>query len=116
MIHSDNDFATVAYLRVRRGSLVGKGQASSDPIEPPDMLSEEFDEIRHILSDAAKNPAYQELEARVQTELVEVAPTRPTSARIGPWVVVTNASADPYLCKLMSVEDETIACFKTPRG
>ena len=55
VIHSDNDFATVAYLRIKSGTLEGKTSAESiDPVIP-NLLEEAFEEVRSALEQSLRS-------------------------------------------------------------
>ncbi|KAI0324962.1 hypothetical protein GY45DRAFT_1330987 [Cubamyces sp. BRFM 1775] len=108
VVHSDSDFATVAYLRVKKASLQPKPIANLDDIIVPPALAEPFSEIRNLLSSSLlPDPG----DALLNTQ--EVTTNRGTHRRIGNWIAVANiqrdiesASGEPTL------EDEVRECFE----
>ena len=108
VIHSDNDFATVAYLRVLRATLENKPSVDLPVINPPELLSEEFVDLGEDISNPPPGDEADEILLRER----ERAAVFVTSSRVGPWVSVTNvqASQDPQI-RETSIEEETVACF-----
>ena len=115
MIHSDNDFATVAYLRVKSGRLEEKEQTR--PIDPsiPPLLDETFEEVQTALEQSlisSSTPA-----APPEYAIGEALLYFPTSSKsIGPWVAVTDVRKGPSSSESLSIEDEVIHCFQNLKG
>lgn len=110
VIHSDNDFATVAYLRIKKAHLESKtAYPTSPPLAIPPLLDEEFQSIYDSLPEAEKSSS------SIPVSLDNPFPDFPTATnRNGKWVAVTNVqvqcSADE------SIEDEVTKCFHALQG
>ena len=58
VVHSDNDFATVAYLRIKKASLQPKtspSTADSLDVTVPPVLTEAFSDLRDMVSNHASS-------------------------------------------------------------
>ena len=116
VIHSDNDFATVAYLRIRSLSLRDKPTSESERVyfERPivlDKLHESF--YRSFL---LKQP---ELRGKLANERLpefsSVYEAPQASRKQGPWVCVTNVQMVPSSSPA-SVRGEVNYCFNIVKG
>lgn len=118
VIHSDSDFATVAYLRVPRASLVDKIASANEAIHPPDLLTEEFNDIHNDLVNVSETVTHpSSLEIRSYYEPLKFVKTAlSTSTRIGSWVTVANVHADLDTGRNLTLEEETVACFQSLQG
>ncbi|TFK43414.1 hypothetical protein BDQ12DRAFT_718637 [Crucibulum laeve] len=110
VIHSDNDFATVAYLRIKNAVLEDKA-ADQYHIPSPPLLDDDFFSIRV----AIQNHHQQQLpEDHGYTDTIDesvVGPiTCPVSSRqSGSWVAVTNIQTASS--ENISIEEEVTECF-----
>ncbi|KAI0774189.1 hypothetical protein C8Q74DRAFT_1201149 [Fomes fomentarius] len=112
VIHSDNDFATVAYLRVNNASLQLKTQIEHFTLTIPPLLSEPYASIRDNIADCGitlSTPGQKSLGIPIPE------PTLPPSIRqIGTWVAVANVQGDFATdSQNLSIEDEVRQCFET---
>ncbi len=115
VIHSDNDFATVAYLRVNNASLQLKTQIGHFTLTTPHLLSEPYASIRDDIADCAitlSTPGQKSPGIPIPE------PTLPPSIRqIGTWVAVANVQGDFATdSHNLSIEDEVRQCFETLKG
>ncbi|KAI0661073.1 hypothetical protein C8Q70DRAFT_912261 [Cubamyces menziesii] len=108
VVHSDNDFATVAYLRVKKASLQPKPVASLDDIIVPPVLAEPFSDIHELLSSLSPpNPQVRLVDSQGAT------PNGISHRRIGNWVAVANVQRDLKTSSSeMTLEDEVRECFE----
>lgn len=114
VIHSASDFAPVAYMRVKRARLVDKEPVFFEPILPPSLLAEEFENLHLRLSDVTKDVTghNQVLETSQKGDLAQYDSIKPSSTRTGSWVSVSNVQVDPNLSEEKSIEKETVDCFQ----
>lgn len=110
MIHSDNSFATVAYLRIKHAALETKQDLRSSITIPP-LLEGEFLEIEQNIS---QSQTLKTLEGQLGAdELQEMVRLRQASKLSGPWITLANISAessDGFF------ESEVENCFKILQG
>ncbi|KAJ4478264.1 hypothetical protein J3R30DRAFT_3702994 [Lentinula aciculospora] len=109
VIHSDNDFATVAYLRIKNARLEPKaGTDVSAPVTVPPLLGEMYEAVGASVTEAEMNP--DPLTAHL-ADSVPLFPDFVTATKQnGKWVAATNVqvkcSADE------SIEKEVSKCFQ----
>ncbi|KAK0206371.1 hypothetical protein DFS33DRAFT_1419360 [Desarmillaria ectypa] len=112
VIHSDNDFATVAYLRVKNAILLPKDPTTLDVLVPPLLISPMYDSIlqtitseelssSHLLSSGAPTDSKAQCEFGV------------LSTRVGPWITVSNVQSQNQ--DNVTVEEEVTECFSLLR-
>ena len=120
VVHSDNDFASVAYLRIKKASLQPKtspSTADSLIVTVPPVLTESFSDLRDMVSNRASS---HHRDASVMTDMrssVSVSSPDPISRKLGRWVAVANVQRN--LCEQqleVSLEDEVRECFETLKG
>lgn len=112
VIHSDNDFATVAYLRIKEAALQPKASLVHQQLAVPPLLEEPFSRIRDLLgpstpstdSENQPSPTYPSFHPR-------------SHKRIGDWVSVANVQRDfTEHPDELTVEDEVRECFEQLQG
>ena len=108
VVHSDDGFATVAYLRVRKASLVPK-PAAVYTIPVPPLLEDKF----------ATMASHFSPESNAHASAPDTSDTSPTSASRGSWVSVSNiqrsnGSRDAF--PKITIEDEVTECFEIMKG
>ena len=118
VVHSDNDFATVAYLRIKKASLQPKtspSTADSLDVTVPPVLTEAFSDLRDMISNHASS---HHRDASVVTDMrSSVSSPDLISRKLGRWVAVANVQRN--LCEQqleVSLEDEVRECFETLKG
>jgi diphthine-ammonia ligase len=113
VIHSDNDFATVAYVRVKAAHLEDK-EPNQTIIRPPEIITEEFSQCKfeseEQLQDSPCGPIPHGFDASGGPML-----TGTSTRRNGPWVLVNNVYRDPSngYC---SFKEEVYSCLASVRG
>ncbi|OCH92905.1 hypothetical protein OBBRIDRAFT_811409 [Obba rivulosa] len=119
ILHSDNDFATVAYLRIKNAELEEKVESSVVGPTVPPLLSEEFHDIRDAVESSIRSLEPIDKDGGEDNILTAVADDVPvcSSKRVGRWVAVANVQhptiagqSDGYL------EDEVRECFLKLEG
>ncbi|KAJ3554772.1 hypothetical protein NM688_g2937 [Phlebia brevispora] len=110
VIHSDNDFATVAYLRIKYVVLEEKEEPSSiDPAVPP-VYEAEYDEVRLAVEHSLKS-SESSIPAPEYAPGDAVLYFAPSSKAIGPWVAITDVHRNLSGTSPPSIEDEVHECF-----
>ena len=113
VIHSDSDFASVAFLRIKQAILEDKGPTSLDLKLPP-LLSEKFQSVQTACSGELKTDPVLEIQDSVTTpRMLETGTLDGSSVVVthnDRWVSVANVQA-PAIFRNMSVDQEVKECF-----
>ncbi|KAM5540426.1 hypothetical protein V8D89_005884 [Ganoderma adspersum] len=110
VVHSDNDFATVAYLRIKSASLVAKENLAESQVAIPSTLSETFSSLRDLIMGL---PLRQPVDATMSTEHTVPIAVHVAQKRVGNWIAVTNVQREvAEQVREISVEDEVRECFE----
>ncbi|KAI0650350.1 hypothetical protein C8Q79DRAFT_380328 [Trametes meyenii] len=110
IVHSDNDFASVAYLRVKKATLVAKSGASAPVLIVPSVLEETSSDIQDVVARSPPSSGSDNVTLNVSGAL---SPRTSVHKRTGKWVAVANVqrdSADSH--DELTVEDEVRECFE----
>ncbi|XP_006460229.1 hypothetical protein AGABI2DRAFT_67613 [Agaricus bisporus var. bisporus H97] len=109
VVHSDNAFATVAYLRVKDAELQPKEIGSRQAVVIPPFLEDEFASIAEILqTDTTLSSSILSDTPPENKECVTI----PTTSRSGSWVSVCNVQRGMLNPNVeISLEDEVVECF-----
>lgn len=109
VIHSDSDFATVAYLRVRRAVLEEKTEPVAVNPAVPTLLEERYQNIREIIEQSLPPPQQSERPQYQPGDYILYFPNPPAN-RNARWVVIPNVLV--LTRSPMSLEDEVTECFQ----
>ncbi|KAJ3882965.1 hypothetical protein F5051DRAFT_392889 [Lentinula edodes] len=106
VIHSDNDFATVAYLRIKNARLEPKSTSDAHAqLTVPPILDEDFEAVRTSITEVEPHSFVVHLSESVPHSLDFTTATKSN----GKWVAVTNVQIE---CSAdASIEDEITQCF-----
>lgn len=117
MIHSDNDFATVAFLRVKSAELEPKIAAADRVASIPPLLEERFEAIKDAVADFQQKVASNSV-ASLQNESYSRHITLPASLsrRKDRWIVISNVQADIHNGGDLTIEEEVTQCFNILAG
>ncbi|KAJ3802020.1 hypothetical protein GGU11DRAFT_828540 [Lentinula aff. detonsa] len=110
VIHSDHDFAVVAYLRVKNARLEPKSSPDAPGhLTVPPLLDEDYEAIRASILEA--EPNYSSLSAvSFDSFSLDYSLDFPTSTkRQGKWIAVTNVQSQCTADE--TIEDEVTKCF-----
>ncbi|KAI0081690.1 hypothetical protein K474DRAFT_1130183 [Panus rudis PR-1116 ss-1] len=107
VIHSDNDFASVAYLRVKNATLVPKDQPRNMELSIPPLLEAAFLNVRDAVEQATQSPVLR----RSSSTMNHTVQSSINVQKCGPWVSVTNIQYHPVKNDT-TVEDEVSECFR----
>ncbi|KAF9451656.1 adenine nucleotide alpha hydrolases-like protein [Macrolepiota fuliginosa MF-IS2] len=113
VIHSDNAFATVAYLRIKDAELQPKDNENYGAITIPSFIEDDFIVVHdRLLVEATRNePKSSEPEFSGGEE----GNITTSSSRQGNWVSVCNIQREDPKDEI-SLEDEVIECFAILQG
>ncbi|CDO71303.1 hypothetical protein BN946_scf184908.g60 [Trametes cinnabarina] len=110
VVHSDSDFATVAYLRIKQASLEPKNHADNFEITIPPVLTEPFSEIRDLVSSRSYAPSQSRSPPSLGAPLSLPAGSH---RRLGSWVTIANVYCEvKHFTVELSIEDEVRGCFE----
>ena len=113
VVHSNNDFATVAYLRINGASLEDKLLPPRKFLHVPPLLSDDFMDLRESLEGFHARLPLERLDSASSAHLVQ---TRTMSSRrSGPWFSFTDIEKITGYSDV-SVENEVEQCFDNLRG
>ncbi|KAK0191133.1 hypothetical protein F5146DRAFT_1103291 [Armillaria mellea] len=112
VIHSDNDFATVAYLRVKNAILLPKDPTTLDVLVPPLLISPTYDNILQTitskeLSSSSLSSSGAPIDSKAHHEFAIL------STRVGPWITVSNVQSRNQ--DNITIEEEITECFNLLR-
>ncbi|KAI0832334.1 hypothetical protein BC628DRAFT_1406822 [Trametes gibbosa] len=108
VIHSDNDFATVAYLRVKKATLQPKTDPATNKLSSPPLLEEPFSQIQNSLPAPSSSTTNAPPES-----LHDVSSQIARHKKSGNCVSVANVQRDRInQLPELSLEDEVRECFE----
>ena len=114
VIHSDNGFAAVSYLRIKGAALEEKRESGGDLTIPP-LLEPDFARIQTLLRGHHPTDTWVHTVSEPATRQSPVESlTTPSTSRKGNWVAVGN------VCRAtgqgITFEEEVIQCFRGLQG
>ncbi|KAK0490842.1 hypothetical protein IW261DRAFT_1434391 [Armillaria novae-zelandiae] len=111
VIHSDNDFATVAYLRVKNAILLSKDPTTLDVFVPPLLISPIYDNILTAIT--SKELSLSSLSSDTPVDSESQCEFPMSSTRVGPWITVSNVQSQKQ--DTSTIEEEVTECFNLLR-
>ncbi len=108
VIHSDSDFATVAYLRIKSARLDPKESPVDFELKTPPLLDDEFEDACRLTEDFSGSSS------RFEKSDKPVLDFEVGSRRKGKWVAVTNVQVKCSTDE--SIEEEVQRCFNLLQG
>jgi diphthine-ammonia ligase len=112
VIHSDNDFAIVAFLRVKNAILEEKNVPSADAPAPP-LLEEDLVELEKAIE--AVDVLASENGTSGQSDAPE-SHLLPQASKHRCWVVIGGVECPMGGNSQADIEDEVRACFRRVKG
>ena len=113
VIHSDNGFAAVSYLRIKGAALEEKQESGGDLTVPP-LLEPDFARIQTLLRGHHPTDTLAHAVSEPITRQSPVEPCSPSTSRKGNWVAVGN------VCRATdqdtTFEEEVVQCFRDLQG
>lgn len=118
VIHADNDFATVAFLRINHAILEPKAQQDFDNMQVPPLLSDDLFRVRDAVERSQESNQLQLGEAESTDVLTNVIAPASSSKRIDSWVAISNVHRDlsSGTQAEISIEEEVEECFCSLKG
>jgi len=116
VIHSDNAFATVAYLRITNAILVPKENSNIHLLTVPPLLENEFLRVQDKLQEEV-DENFEWPNTDLNMDIVPI--VNCSSSRVGNWVSVCNVQrcfSEPKQDMFISLEDEVEECFTILQG
>jgi diphthine-ammonia ligase len=115
VIHSDNDFATVAFLRIKKAELVPKVFSKVPDIPVPPLLEESFSGVKDTVTQFIGSPSA--VDSMWRAEVVEPIGVDHRAQKIDNWVSVANIERRLGESVVdISIEDEVTECFMLLKG
>jgi diphthine-ammonia ligase len=113
VIHSDSDFATVAFLRVKSAILEDKPVDDTQAVLPP-LLEDKYMDLGAIIS---KGPVTNKASVSSPSKSTPTLPSHIiTTSLQAPWLVIGGIQASHRGEALPSIEQELRDCFKQAKG
>jgi diphthine-ammonia ligase len=113
VIHSDNGFATVAYLRIKGATLQEEPESGVDLIVPP-LLEADFSRVETILRGHQSPDTSTRAVSEPATRKSADPSCGPSHSRRGDWVAVGNVQ---YVTgQAITFEEEVTQCFCELQG
>ncbi|THV08413.1 hypothetical protein K435DRAFT_832898 [Dendrothele bispora CBS 962.96] len=108
VIHSDNDFATVAFLRIKDASLEPKDGIANIEVQVPSLLDDDFQAVRDTVAqyESGHYQAPLTTDPVVGTQM----DFESSSTRKGKWIAIGNVRAS--VTEDMPIEVEITRCFE----
>lgn len=116
VMHTENDFAPVAYLRIKRASLHPKESSTNKKVEVTPLLEDRFAELKDtveslVLEVNSSGGAYAP-----PTNKGHSIPDRPLIRAIESWLAVGNIHKEPSLGSEITLDHEVRDCFLQLQG
>jgi diphthine-ammonia ligase len=116
VVHSDNGFASVSYLRIKGATLEKKSDLRGDLIIPP-LLEADFSRIQTLMRGHQSHHS-TDTPIHAVSEPVTGRPTAPprgpSHSRRGNWVAVGNVHC--VTNQATTFEEEVVQCFRKLQG
>lgn len=113
VVHSDNGFAAVSYLRIK-GAVLKEKQESGGGLTVPPLLEPDFARIQTLLRGHHPTDTSAHAVSEPITRQSPIEPCSPSTSRKGNWVAVGN------VCRATdqdtTFEEEVIQCFRDLQG
>ncbi|KAF8195745.1 hypothetical protein K438DRAFT_1918923 [Mycena galopus ATCC 62051] len=112
VIHSDSDFATVAYLRIKNATLQAKFIVEPPILHVPEVLDDKFVPVRdRIASLGVQESPEKHTGAQSNQPSSHIAGNNTRSRKLGSWVAVSNVQSNMDVESSQSIEEEVAQCF-----
>lgn len=108
MIHSDNDFASVAYLRIKGARLEEKVATTID-VKPPPLLEDEYVTVYKAVSQSQQAHSITSQALIKSFSFLHPNASLIRSRQVGPWVSISNVQSPS---EGSTLQDEVKTCFK----
>lgn len=118
VMHTENDFAPVAYLRVKRASLHPKESFADKRVELPPLLEDKFLEIKDVADNTVVevNSISEVNSVNCPGPMARCIPDRPLIRAMGSWLAIGNLYQRPSLDLEITLDHEVRNCFHQLQG
>ncbi|KAJ7276529.1 hypothetical protein B0H12DRAFT_1085801 [Mycena haematopus] len=113
VIHSDSDFATVAYLRIKNATLQPKHITGPPVFHVPEVLDETFAQVREDISSLGiqEQSPVKDVPRQLSQPSSRIIGDNVRSTKLGSWVAVSNVHSNMDAKSGQSIEEEVAQCF-----
>lgn len=117
VMHTDNEFAPVAYLRIKRTSLCPKESSMDGRVEVPPLLEDRFSELKNVVENSVVGGHESDSGGTYQpTNRPRCIPDHPSTHAVGSWLAIGNIHPDPSLNSGIPFEEHVLDCFIRLQG
>ena len=116
VLHTENDVAPVAYLRIKRASLHPKESSTYKRVEIPPLLKDKFADLKDTIETSAIRSNGSGGACTPPTVRTHHVPDQPSIRAIGPWLAVGNIHTGSFLDSEMTMDHEVRNCFLRLQG
>ena len=109
VVHSDNEFATVAYLRIKDAYLADKDEPSHPPVTAPPLLLPEFQDLETHLRELIPSSQILKPSDTGGRRVISA-----SSCKIDGWICISNVQRVDE--GPQSIGEEVASCFKILEG
>ncbi|KAG1907061.1 meiotically up-regulated 71 protein [Suillus fuscotomentosus] len=117
VMHTDNDFAPVAYLRIKQASLHPKESYTDGKVEIPPLLDDRFGELKNVVETSVLE-RYEKGSSGTYEPINKLhhIPGHPSTHAIGSWLAIGNIHPDSSLDSEIPLEEQVRDCFIQLQG
>lgn len=116
-MHTDNDFAPVAYLRIKQASLHPKESSTDGKVEVPPLLDDRFGELKNVVETSVLEQYEKGSSGTYEpTNKLHHIPDHPSTHAIGSWLAVGNIHSNLSLRSEIPLEEQVRDCFIQLQG
>ena len=117
VIHSDNDFATVAFLRINNAILEPKNDANPLHAHTPPLLDPDFGAVMEAVKESQESVLSPQISDIHGPEyFLDPWQSCPMDIKHGPWIAVANIHRDLSEREEITLEAEVQECFHKLQG
>ncbi|KAG1833394.1 hypothetical protein EV424DRAFT_1365178 [Suillus variegatus] len=117
VMHTDNDFAPVAYLRIKQASLHPKESSTDGKVEVPPLLDDRFGELKNVVETSVLEQYEKGSSGTYEpTNKLHHIPDHPSTHAIGSWLAVGNIHSNLSLRSEIPLEEQVRDCFIQLQG
>jgi diphthine-ammonia ligase len=117
VMHTDNEFAPVAYLRIKQASLRPKESSMDGRVEVPPLLEDRFGELKNVVENSVIGEYETGSSGTYQpTSRPRCIPDHPSTHAIGSWLAIGNIHPDSSLNSGIPFEEHVRDCFIQLQG
>jgi diphthine-ammonia ligase len=116
VIHSDNDFASVAFLRIKNAILEPKNNITPPLAFTPALLESDFIAVRDSVMESQGSAMPPKVTLSEHAHLTETRQPSVVCKKLGSWVYIADIHGDISGDPEISIEAEVQECFHRLQG